>query len=142
MMVVAVPLEAGVQREAGLAGEAIQEMGDEAGGELSHSGREERGRDLREAAPAQVEGDGGQRLVHGHDDGAEALDALAIGKGLIEGPSQGDGDVLCQMVRIHLDIASGSEVEVEQTMEGELAQQVVEDADAGVDAGLAAAVEV
>src|SRR5665811_617466 len=91
---------------------------------------------------AQINGDGGQRLVHGQDEEAVAADSLLGAQRLVKSLPQADADILYSVVAVDLEVALGVDFQVEKTMLGEQGEHVIEETDAGVDAGLAGAVDV
>src|SRR6185312_643607 len=73
---------------------------------------------------------------------AEAGDAGKIAQRLLHRLADDDGGVLGGVVEIDMQVALGPDLEVDHGMAGETLQHVVEKTDAGVDVGLAAAVQV
>ena len=82
-----------------------------------------------------------ERLVHRDRAVTEALDPGSIAKGLGEGGAQDERDVLGRVVLVDPQVAVGAHGEVEQAVVGERSQQVVVEADARVDRGVARSVE-
>ena len=90
-------------------------------------------------AAAEIDGDEGEGFVHGEDEVAGAIDALAIAQRFGEQLAQHDAYVFHGVVLIDVEIAIGFEGEVEASVFGEQLQHVVEETDAGGDVVAAAA---
>ena len=101
----------------------------------------ERERDLRVRALDEVDRREAARLVHRDRGRAVADESFPSGEGGLECVAERGHHVLDRVVLVHLDVAAREELEVELPVEGEEREQVVEEADAGVDARAAAAVE-
>src|SRR5690606_33488077 len=84
----------------------------------------------------------GQRLVEGDIGVAVAADALLVAEGPGKGLAEGDADVLHRVVVVDVGIAHRLDVEVDKAMAGDLVEHVFEEGDTGVEAGLAAAIQV
>ena len=80
-------------------------------------------------------------LVHRDRALAEARDAGSIAERLGEGGAQDEGHVLDGVVLVDLEVAIGADRQVEQAVVGERAQEVVVEAQPGVDRGGARSVE-
>ncbi len=81
---------------------------------------------------AQVHDHAHERLVHGHVGRAVAADALFVAERLGQHLAERDAGILHRVVKIHLDVALGFEIEVEETMPGEEREHVIEKRDAGL----------
>jgi len=62
---------------------------------------------------AKIDRGDGERLIHGHDEVAGAIDAAAVAEGLVEQLAEDDANVLDAVVLIDVEIAVGLEIEVE-----------------------------
>ena len=94
------------------------------------------------AGPAgQVDDRPRQRLVQRRVGRAEARDAAPFPERLIERLAERQRAVLDRVVIVDLEVALASQGQVEARVPGERAEHVIEEADAGCDLGLAAAVE-
>ena len=108
--------------------EFLEQLGVEAGG-----ARGQLRLQVEEGAVAQVHGDLGQGLVHGHPGFAVAPHAGTLQQGLADGVAQADADVLDGVVLVHLQVAAGLELQVEIAVGREQVQHVVQEGDAGID---------
>ena len=114
---------------------------------ISWSGRRadalatERQVDDRVRATTDVDDGRGERLVHRDGAVAEALDPGPVAERLGEGGSEDEGDVLGRVVLVDAQVAVRGDREVEQAVVGERAEQVVVEADPGVDGRVAGSVE-
>ena len=90
---------------------------------------------------ADVDDGRGERLVHRHRALPEPGDAGPVAERLGERGAEDERDVLDGVVLVDLEVAVGVDGEVEQAVVGERAEEVVEEPDARVDAGVARAVE-
>jgi len=96
-----------------------------------------------EVGPAgDVDDDAGDGPRPGDLAVGEADDTALVAQRLLEGLAQRDGDVLDGVVFVHHQVTLAGDGEVEQAVRRERIQHVVEEADAGVDRGVAVAVEV
>ena len=84
--------------------------------------------------PDEVDGGGRARLVHGHDRRPVPRDAVAAAERLRERVAERGVDVLDGVMVVHVEVAACHELEIEAGVEGEQRQQVVEEADPGLDA--------
>ena len=122
--------------------EAAEKVFEEFGLEVAYFGRGEfPGADAVGAA-GEVEGGGGEAIVHGHQEIAGAEDAALCAQGLLDGFAQGYAYVFYGVVLVYVEVAFGFEFEIEAAVAGDLFEHVVEEADARGDLGAALAVEV
>ena len=98
-------------------------------------------RELGVRAAAEVDGGAGERVVHRHDRVAVARDPASVAEGAVERLAERERGVLDGVVVARLEVAGALDDEVEPGVEGELLEEVVVDAGAGVDAHAARAVE-
>src|SRR5690606_17562945 len=90
----------GVQVGAAVDDEAVEEVVQEFGLQVADE-TEARGRIVDQGGTsAEVDGDHGESLVHGHNEVAGAVDAFAVTEGLGEELPQGDADVFDGMVLV------------------------------------------
>ena len=136
------PAAADVERGAGGPGERLEGVLDQLERESTGMEAAEREVDDRIGSAADVDHGGRDRLVHRHRALAEAGDPGPVAERLGERRAEDERDVLDRVVLVDLEVAVGVDGEVEQAVVGERAQQVVVEADPGVDAGVAGAVEV
>jgi hypothetical protein len=92
-------------------------------------------------ATREVEGDLHQRFIQGRNEVTEADDAFTIAQCLRQGHPERNPDIFIGVVVVDVDVACGLDVEVKQTMGGDLVQHVIEEGDACVDIALACAIE-
>ena len=92
-------------------------------------------------AAADVHDGGRERLVHRDRAVTEALDPGSVAERLGEGGAQDERDVLGRVVLVDLQVAVGAHREIEQAVVGERSEQVVVEADARVDRGVAGTIE-
>ena len=88
--------------------------------------------------PADVDDGRRDRLVHRHRGVTEPPDPGPIPERLGKRGPQGQGHVLDRVMVVDVDIARRVDLEVEQRVMGERPEQVVEEANAGVDLALPA----
>ena len=93
-------------------------------------------------APAPVHGHHHQRFVQRHNGVSHPPDAARFPQSLGEGAAQRDGGVLDQVVPADVGIAPGLQVNVKEAVPGQLADHMVQEAVAGVDAVIAPPVQV
>ena len=124
-----------------LVGQRLPEVGHQFAVELADLGRGELGLEDEKRPAAQVDGAGGQRLFHGQRELAVAADAGAVAQGLADGLAQADAHVLDRVVLIDLQVAGGLDGQIEGRVLGQQREHVIEEADAGGDLRLAAAVQ-
>src|SRR5258706_5987830 len=91
-------------------------------------------------AARQIDGDLRFRLIHRQQE-AIAADACLVAKGLTQGLAQGQGAVLDGVMLIDPQVALAVQLQAKSTVPGELLEHVIEEANAGVDANGAVAVE-
>ena len=72
---------------------------------------------------------------------AEPPDPRAVAEGLGEGGAQDERDVLDGVVLVDLEVAVGADLQVEQAVVRERPQQVIVEADPGLDVGATGTVE-
>ena len=130
-----------VERRAGGPGERLERVLDELERQAAGALAAERQVDDRVRPAADVDDGGRERLVHRHGALAEAGDPGPVAERLGERGAEDERDVLDRVVLVDLEVAVGVDRQVEQAVVGERAEQVVVEADAGVDAGVAGAVE-
>src|ERR1019366_1495893 len=92
-------------------------------------------------ASAEIYGDHGEGLVHGQDEVAGPVDALAIAEGFGEQLAQHDADVFHGVVLVDGEIAFGLQGDIESAVFGEQLQHMVEEANAGGDVIASAAID-
>ena len=92
-------------------------------------------------APAEVDRDACERVVHRHDGVAVAGDPAAVAERCVERRTERERGVLGGVMSTGLEIAAPFEHQIEAGVEGKLLQQVVVEAGAGRDAHTARAVE-
>ena len=73
---------------------------------------------------------------------AKADNAFTVTKGLVEGHTEGDADVFVGVVVVDFEVAFGLDIEVEESVGGDLVEHVVEEGDAGIGVAVALAVDV
>ena len=71
-----------------------------------------------------------------------AQDALLVAHRLRERLAQGDADILHRVMGIDMQIAFGVHFDIHHPMTGDLVEHVLEEGHAGLEVGLAAAVEI
>src|ERR1019366_6013600 len=122
--------------------EAAEEILGEFGLEVAHQAHLDQVLVDQGGTSAEIDGDHGEGLVHGHDEIAGAVDALAIAQRFGEQLAEHDADVFHGVVLVHVEIALGLQGEVEAAVLGEQLQHVVEEANAGRDVIASAALDV
>ena len=90
----------------------------------------------------QVQRHTSQSLIHRNDGGAETGYAGKIAQRLLDRLADDDGGVFGGVVVVHMQVARGPHLEVDHGMARKAAQHVIEEADAGVDIGLAGTVQI
>ena len=131
-----------VQGEAALDGEALERVREQRQREPADAIAGERERDLGMRAADEVDRRGRARLVHRDRRGPYRVDADAAVERLPDRVAERGEHVLDRVVLVDLEVAARQQLEVEPAVEGEQRQQVVEEADAGLDSRAAAAVEL
>ncbi len=95
-----------------------------------------------QGAAAEVDGEAGERFVHGQEAPAVAADAFLLAEGVAEALAQHDAHVLDGVVEVHLGVAGGVDGEVKEPVLGEQGKHVVEEGHAGLDLAATGAVHV
>ncbi len=90
---------------------------------------------------AEIDGGARERVVHRHDRVAVPRDPAPVAERAVERLAERERRVLDRVVVAGLEVAGALDDEVEPRVEGELLEEVVVDAGAGVDADAARAVE-
>ena len=93
-------------------------------------------------AAAQVHSTQRQRLIHGQQAAAIAHQPALVAQGFLDGGAQGNAHILNGVVAVDLQIAAALHGQIKQAVTGKPVQHVVKKADAGVQVGLACAVQV
>ena len=136
------PGAAQVERGAGGPRERLEGVVDELERQRPGALGPERQVDHRVRPAADVDDGRRDGLVHRHGAVAEAADPGPVAERLREGRAEHEGDVLDRVVLVDLQVAGRPDLEVEQAVVGQRAQEVVVEADPGLDVGAARAVEV
>ena len=95
-----------------------------------------------EGAPAEVEGDLAERLVHREEHEAVAPDAPAVAERLVDAGAQHDAEVLDRVVVVDVEVARRGDLEVDQRMARENLHHVVQEGNTRRDGMAARAVKV
>src|ERR1035437_9933270 len=130
-----------MQVGAGVMYEAVEEILSELGLQIANEAHLDEIFVDQGGASAEIDGYHGEGLVHGQDEVAGAVDALAIAEGFGEQLAEHDADVFHGVVLVHVEIALGLQGEVEAAVLGEQLQHVVEEANAGRDVIASAALD-
>ena len=86
---------------------------------------------VHEVRPArQIEGDHGQRLVHGQQAGTVAANAALVAKRLLERLSESETDVFDGVMAVHVKVALCLDDEIEAGVVSEQCEHVIEEPDA------------
>src|SRR5271157_5189973 len=131
-----------VQREAGIAGQGLEELAHELGVERADCLGREFGLEDEERPARYVQRDAGQGLVHRQKAVGVAGQAAFVAERFGERLADGDADVLDGVVIVDVAVALGANGEVDEGMTRKLIEHVIEKADAGRDVGRARSVEV
>jgi hypothetical protein len=110
--------------------------------EVRHARARHRHAEDQERAPGEIDGGLHERLVHRHEGGAVADDALLVAQRLLERLAQHDADVLDRVVDVHLDVAAGLDGEIHEAVLGPGLQHVAEEGNRRLDLGASGAVQV
>ena len=121
--------------------EGLPEVGHQFAVELADLRRGKLGLEDEVRPAAEVHGRGDERFFHRQHEVAVAADARPVAQGLLHRLAQADAHVLDRVVLIDVQIADGLDRQVEGRVLGQQRQHVVEEAHAGGDLRLAAAVE-
>ncbi len=123
-------------------GEGAEKILEQLGLEIAHlAGGEFPVADAKGAA-GEIERGGGEAIVHGHEKIAGAEDAALRAERALDGFAERDAGVLDGVVLVHVEIAADGEIEIEGAVAGDLLEHVIEETNAGGDAGFSAAVEI
>ena len=140
-MVIVAPGAGEVERDARRPRERFERVLDELERQAADPLAAERQVDHGVRTAADVDDRVGERLVHRDRALPEPGDPGSIAERLGERRAEDERDVLDRVVLVDLEVAVGADGEVEQAVVGERAEQVVVEADAGVDRPVALAVE-
>src|SRR5262249_52214917 len=94
-----------------------------------------------EDPPADIDYGFAKRLIKRDDGATEALDSRAITERLAKRASHHDPDVLDRMMLIDMQVAAGSELEIEEAMAREAFEHVVQERNSSCHIGPPLAVE-
>src|SRR5215472_1295272 len=119
-----------------------EEILEQLGLEVTNAGRGEFPMADAVSATGEIEGGGGEAIVHRHEEIARAENAALIAEGLFDGVAKGDANVFDGMVLIDIEIALGAKMEIESTVASDLLEHVIKEADTGGNVGFATPVEV
>lgn len=133
-------LEVEVAAEVG--GEGAAELFDEGEGEVLRVGGGGGGEEFEVGAVAEVDDAAGEGFIHGEVGVTVSADPGFVAEGGFEAFAEDDPGVFDGVVEVDLEVAIDLEVEVDQRVAGKEGEHVVEKGDAGVDEGVALAVEV
>ena len=96
-----------------------------------------------ERCPAgKIEGDLGERFIHGNNRPAVAVDASLIAERFFDGLTEDNPYVFDRVVSVDVQVAVGFDVEIDQAVASQKVEHVVKKTYAGVDSGFAGAVEI
>jgi len=112
MMIVPAVQDTRVQIAAGGHGKRFQKVGKEAGGDPADGGCVPFGLYHGVGSAGKVDGDKGQRFVHGHVGMGGAHDALTVAQSLVKRLAQHQGAILHRVVLVHLQVAAGLHLQV------------------------------
>ncbi len=73
---------------------------------------------------------------------AKANNAFAVAKGLVQCHTEGDANVFISVMVVNFKIAFGLDVQVKQTVGGDLVEHVVEEGDASIGNTLAGTIHI
>ena len=131
-----------MQRAQRVVDEALEEFKGELGVEFADHAGLEVNRLVQTGPAREIDHHARQRLVQRHIAVAVAGDAALVAHGLGHRHAQRDADVFDGVVAVDVQVALAFDVQVDQAVARHLVEHVVEEADAGGEFALAAAVEV
>src|SRR5574343_205476 len=131
-----------VQRDQRVVDETLEELVRELGVEAADRAGREGDVQAQARAAGEVDHHPRQRFVERHVGVAVAADAGLVTQRLREGHAQRDAHVLDGVVTVDVQVALGVHRQVHHAVARHLVEHVVEEADAGLQVGLAAAVQV
>ena len=131
-----------MQGDARIHGKGLKPLPDELGVERADLVAGEGRLEYEERPARNVDGDAGERLVHGQVHIGVAGDAAHVAERLLHRLAERDADVFGGVVVIDVEVAGGLHRDVDPGMARQQVEHVIEKADPGRDRGLAAAVEI
>src|SRR5215469_7420842 len=131
-----------MQRHASVHGESTKPFFDQCGVEWPDFGPHEFNVEYQEWPTGNIESDARERFVHRHVHIGIAGDALHLGKRLLDRLAERDANIFGRVVVIDVQIALGSNADVNSRMPGQQIEHVVEKADASFDRRRAGPIEV
>ena len=140
-MIVAAVEHLGVEVQAPVGGDALQQVEDHVGAELAHARRGKLGLNHAVWPTAKIHGHQGESLVHRHEAVGGAHDPAPLAERLVDGATKADAGILGGVMLVDLEVAHGAHAQVEQAVARPEGEHVVEKAHPGADLGLAVAVK-
>ncbi len=131
-----------VQCRMRLHGEGLEELSDEFGVEGADLRPVEGRPEHQKGAAGEVERHAGQRLVHRQVHIGVAGDAALVAERLPHRLTERKACILHGMVIVDLEVALGVDPEIDQGVTTDLVEHMIEEADAGLHIGGAAAVQI
>ena len=142
MMCVRSPKVVDVQRHPGVVDEALKELVEQINIETADHAACEAHVEHQPRAAGQIEHHPRQGLVQRHIGMPVTSDTLLVSDRLGEGLTQRDADILHRVVRVDVQITPGEDIQIDQTMPGDLVEHVLEKRYPGLHACHPAAVEI
>jgi uncharacterized membrane protein len=131
-----------VQGDPGIHGERLEPLPHQFGIERADLIVAERDPEHQERPSRDVDGDAGERFVHGHVNVRVPVQTLHVAERLLHRLPEGDSNIFGRVVMVDVEIAGGLGVDVDPGMAGQQVKHVIEESDAGRDRGGAPAVEI
>ncbi len=131
-----------VQRDAGVAGEGLEELAHELSVKTANLLGRKLGPEDEKRPARHVERDPGQRLVHRQQAVGVAGQSPLVAERLRQRLTECDSDVLDRMVIIDMAVALGPNFDVDKGMTRQLIEHVIEETNAGCNIGKARPIEV
>src|SRR5271168_473979 len=122
--------------------EALEKILGQLGLEIADSSRRKSRLDHAKWTSTEIDSGRCQRFVHGHQEISGSQNAFFISEGSCHRLTKRNTNVLHGVVLIHIEIALRGDLQIETAVTRDQVQHVIEETDARVNFGLAAAIEI
>jgi hypothetical protein len=122
--------------------ETLEEIFEQLSLKITDVGRRDFRADDAVRAAAEIHGGGRERFVHRHEEVSGTEDATLGAKRFCDGVAECYTHILDSVMLVHVEVPFGGDVEIESAVARDKIKHVIEEPNAGGDAGFSAAVEI